>query len=462
MKQTLSTAILLLSVALLGAKEPEIKTWPQYTVEVNAALWPFSSADKHFHLWKAENTPVVRGLFAFVFHGCGKEFAEYADMRALAAELGCGIVGFDKYYMFPGAETPTGVLLDALKELAAASGHPEVAHAPIFTFGHSNATRFSVGFAAGEPERTIGWVAFKSANGGQFSLPPAYAIPGMVLSGEQDESYFSNQLLTVRKLRHQNQALMHMIVEPGGGHEAEKPGSYEMVMAFMKTVFNLRVPADADPRKGPVPLIELKEPEGWLGQTLDGVRVKPSKEAKRDWEQPTDVKRKLEIAPYADYPGDRGLASWYPTEAYARKVQEFGMTGRLPVWSEPLAPRGMSQQERFEQAQRLEATDASAAMAAYAALKDSEFSAQVAQRLQDPDLIERSAAREQLRKMWFAEMQIQNPPFLGRFAKDFHEINAAPLADMRVAAGVLFTQHAKTADAETARLMLKRYRVETP
>ncbi|MBM4016795.1 MAG: hypothetical protein FJ288_00470 [Planctomycetes bacterium] len=450
--------------AAAATTQPEIKTRPEYTVEVDAALWPYSSKDKHFHLWKAKNAPVIRGLFAFVFHGCGRDFAEYPDMRALAAELGCGIVGFDKYYGYPGDEdVPTSVLLDALKDLAATCGHPEVAHAPIFTFGHSNATRFSAGFTVGEPERTIGWIAFRSAGGfGYISLPPAYTIPGMVISGEHDGDYFSGQLFTVRRLRHQHRTLMHMIVEPDAGHGEKKPGSYEMMMAFMKVAFNVRVPADADPRKGPVPLVQLKEPQGWLGQTIDGVRVRPSRDVKGDWEQPTDVKRKLEIAPFADYPGDKGLASWYPTEGYARKVQEFCMTGRLPRWSEPLEPQGMTLQERFEQAQRLEATDASAAAAAYATFADTKFAQQAAQRLKDPDLMTRASAREQLKQMWFAEMQLQKRPALGKFAEDFHQINAEPLAAMRKAAGVLLTKYPNTADASTARLMLKRYGVETP
>lgn len=64
--------------------------------------------------------------------------------------------------------------------------------------------------------------------------------------------------------------------------------------------------------------------------------------------------------------------------------------------------------------------------------------------------------------MWFAEMQLQKRPALGKFAEDFHQINAEPLAAMRKAAGVLLTKYPNTADASTARLMLKRYGVETP
>ena len=288
---------------------------------------------------RPQNTAVIKGLFIFVFHGAGQDFAEYDEMRALATQISCAVVGFDKFYGYPGnAEVPSSVLSNALKELAAVSAHPEVAHAPIFTFGHSNGTAFSAGFASKEPDRIFGWMAFKSAYGAQFSFPSIYRMPGLIISGETDESYFSDQLATVRHLRHEHHALMHMIVEPGVGHGPRKPSSYTILMAFMKTAFQVRVPADADPRQGPVKLIELQESQGWLGQTLDGARVKPALDVKRDWEQPIDVRRMLEIAPYADYPGDKGYASWLPTEEYARKWQQFCMQGNLPQWSEALPP----------------------------------------------------------------------------------------------------------------------------
>jgi len=254
---------------------PAHSTYPMYTVEIDEAKWSYSTEDEHFHIWLPNDVPVIKGVFAFVFHGCGQELAENAEMRQLAAELDAAVVGFDKFYMFPGSEAPSSVLLDALSELGKLSDHPELEHAPIFTFGHSNATRFAAGFPSKEPERTIGWVAFKSAFGGQFSLPEIYDIPGMVLSGENDHDYFSDQLATVRTLRHNHQALMHILVEPGGGHGPSKPSSYTIVLAFMKCIFQLRVLDNVDPRQGPVKLNEIKEQEGWLGQTLTGARVRP-------------------------------------------------------------------------------------------------------------------------------------------------------------------------------------------
>jgi poly(3-hydroxybutyrate) depolymerase len=113
------------------AQAQELATNPKYTVVVDATLWPHSTADRHFHLWFPKDTPVLKGLLVFAFHGGEQHFAENVKLRALAAELGCGVVGFDKYYMFPGhGEVPSSVLTNALTELARVATRPEVAHAP--------------------------------------------------------------------------------------------------------------------------------------------------------------------------------------------------------------------------------------------------------------------------------------------------------------------------------------------
>jgi dienelactone hydrolase len=434
------------------------------TVVVDKARWPYSSADKHFHLWLPKDTPVIKGLYVIVFHGAGQHFAESASLRALSAELSCGVVGFDKFHGMPGnGTTPSRVLLDALKELATVSKHPEVDNAPIFTWGNSNGTMFSAGFASKEPNRVFGWMAFKSAFGGQFSLPEIYSIPGMVISGENDTGYFADQLHTVKKLRHEYGALLHIVVEAKGGHGFDAHTA-DICLAFMKTAFQVRVPTDADPRRGPVMLNILQETQGWLGQTLDGARVIRAKEH-FEWEQPVDVRRKLEIAPYAYYPGDKGCASWFPTEDYARKCQAFCMNLELPQWSKTEPPRGLTVEERFAQAKRLEASDPPAAVTAYATFAGTQFAKEAAARLQDAQLRKRCQARELLKRMWAAELH--GPMLRYTYTSDpklkwdqLHKTEQ--MATIKATAAILLTRYADTADARTARVMLERYKLPLP
>ena len=284
--------------------------------------WPYTYRTQvkgqhaFFHLWLPMHTPVVKGLFVFSYHGCGGQFSELAEMRYLAASLDCAVVVLGGETVKRGFK-PSQLLFDALADLARQSEHPEIEHAPIFTFGHSNGTGFSAGFASQEPDRVFGWIAFKSANGRQFSLPPIYRIPGLVLSGERDRSYFNNQLDTVEQLRQEHQALMHMIVEPGAGHGPNRDRSYKICMAFMKTAFRLRVPADADPRRGPVKLLELSPDQGWLG---------------KNWDKAAGGGQPLPVAPLPEFSGDKTRASWLPTAEYALLWQEFSEKGDLGVW----------------------------------------------------------------------------------------------------------------------------------
>lgn len=302
--------------------------------------WPFTTENGLFHMWLPKDTAAIKGLLVFPYHGTGEQWSESPEVQDLAKELSCGIVAFDQLGKlpdgtqlgFPGNQTsPDTRLLDTFAELAKLSGHREVVNAPLCLFGHSNATAFVSGFGGKHPERVFAWVAFKSAFGKQFSEPAIYSIPGLVLSGENDTSYFQDQLATVKKLRKENHARMHMIVEPGGGHWGEGPRGTKtlpIVMAFIRTAYHLRVPADADPSKGPPMLIDAVEEKGWLGKNLEGVRVRDQK-FQWCWEKPVVVGQLLEIAPHGQFAGDKSEASWLPGEEYARKWQEFCHTGIL-------------------------------------------------------------------------------------------------------------------------------------
>ncbi len=279
------------------------------------------------HLWVPDGVKRIRALFLFTSYGSFAGFAGGAQIRELGRDLHCGIVLSEERL----PDKDAAPMLATLQMLAMRSAHPEVAHAPLFVFGHSNSTHDMGRFAALVPTRIVGWVAMKSAFGEQFSLPQLYRIPGMVVSGEADHSYFQNQLETVRRLRREHGALMHMLIEADGPHWPNEP-TFEIMMAFLKNVFYLRVPADGDATVAPVKLLELAEADGWLGQHVAGKRI-PDGAGNWKWEQPTDVKRLLEIAPFAEFPGDARDASWFPSADYARKWQEYCHTVAVKDWA---------------------------------------------------------------------------------------------------------------------------------
>jgi hypothetical protein len=491
-----------------------------------APTWHFTTECGNFNLWLPQHKPLVKGIFVFPFYGTGHNFSEYSELRAMSGDIGCAIVGFKEGGVLPDGtpvgmpghdKSPASVLLDALGELARLSGHSEVEHAPLLTFGHSNATVFSAGFASRHPERVFGWIAFKSAFGALFSKPEIYDIPGMVISGENDASYFGDQLATVERLRREHGALMHMIVEPGGGHWPEGTKTYTILMAFMKAVFLLRVPPDADATRGPVTLIECKESDGWLGRNVDAVRVRLP-EFKWTWETPANIRQRLEIGAYDEFPCDKTRASWLPTEDYARKWQEFCELGIVTNWAdiepatgiEAFSPRLLASHvkrlasakelkpildelrkiaqdsagleraaeareivrrveargiERLAQAERLEVTEPPCAARAYQDLA-TRFSGMtigdVARgKLEDKSFQTQLQAWACLDEMKKAEEKLQDMPGAQRVASDakFAETNAEPLKEIAAEAADLLARYPQSRAAPPARTILERYKI---
>ena len=271
--------------------------------------------EAYWSLWIPKTARKLRGIIAISQHGAGNQFSRCPELRCLAGDLDCAVVALRGAVQRGVPDSK--MLLDILKQFAEQSGHPELAVAPMILFGHSNGTGFSAGFAAAEPDRIISWIAFKSANGRQFSRPEIYGIPGLVISGETDKGYFTNQLTTVEQLRRENSALMHMIVEPKAGHEDNSTKTFSIILAFMKETFLLSVPADADLSAGPAKLIRPKEKDGWLGQ---------------NWDRSVGGYQLLPIGPYSRFKGNKRQASWLPSESYARKWQEFIQTGSVKYW----------------------------------------------------------------------------------------------------------------------------------
>jgi hypothetical protein len=74
------------------------------------------------------------------------------------------------------------------------------------------------------------------------------------------------------------------------------------------------VPADADPRQGPVKLTIPALESGSLGE---------------NWDSAKGGYQELTIAPFAGFSGDKSAASWLVNAAYAADWQAFQREGDL-------------------------------------------------------------------------------------------------------------------------------------
>jgi hypothetical protein len=282
------------------------------------------SEDVKFDFWVPDGVDVVKGVVVMSGHGSGENLFHRADLRALAHDLHLALFKFVGNPMQRGF-WPRSLLYERLQAFAAKSGHPEIEHAPLFLYGHSNGTGFSAIFTASEGARVWAWVSMRPGITFEVHQSGSAQVPGLVIFGEDDQFFarpsHEENLAVVPAMRKEHNAVWNIAVEPKTGHgPGEK--TWPLVLSFLRHTFQARVPADADPRKGPVPLNILNVEAGYLGG---------------NWDPAVGGYQTLTTAPYAAFTGDKAAASWLIDAAYAADWQAFQRDGQIssPAGSKP-------------------------------------------------------------------------------------------------------------------------------
>ncbi len=272
--------------------------------------------DVKFDLWLPEGIGTVRGIVVISGHGSGETLYKHPELRKIARELRLAIFKFVGNPMQRGF-WPRSLLDQRIAAFAEKSQHPELNHAPLFLYGHSNGTGFSAIYPAVEGLRVWAWISMRPGTTFQVYQPKAAQTPGMVIFGE-DDPFFARpskeqNMAVVEAMRKKHAALWHYAVEPKTGHG---PGdkTWPLVFSFLHHSFAARVPADADPAKGPLKLAMLKIEAGHLGQ---------------NWNATTGGYQTLPIAPFADFTSDKSTASWLLNAAFTADWQTFQRDGQL-------------------------------------------------------------------------------------------------------------------------------------
>lgn len=278
--------------------------------------------DVKFDLWLPDNAGEVKGLVVISGHGSGETLYKHPGMRHIARELHLGLFKFVGNPMQRGF-WPRSLLYERLQAFAEKSGHGELAHAPLFLYGHSNGTGFSAIFTATEGHRVWGWVSMRPGTTFQVYQPGAAHVPGLVIFGEDDPFLArpskQENMAVVQAMRKKHNALWNYAVEPKTGHgPGEK--TWPLVFSFLRHSFAARVPAAASPAAGPVKLQELKVETGHLGQ---------------NWDAGKGGYQLLPTAAFADFTGDKTTASWLLNAAYAADWQTFQQHGLLSPSTAP-------------------------------------------------------------------------------------------------------------------------------
>ena len=306
--QALNNSVWLPLVARSVAAPPATPTPPSasgpgrvFSTSVAPATGEAMKGSK-FQIWVPDGVPIIRGIYIYG-PGCGASSLGTGGKDNWAQKWGLARLGME----FPNTSCPDWIdpkkgsgraLLTALQTFAQQSGHPELADAPFVLWGVSGGGIWTMNMVVTYPERIA--AAFPRAGGWSTTVNrAALGIPVMLSSGEKD-GFRPEPTLTLYRAEG---AVWSIAVEPNNGHCI--CGSKPLSFIFFDAVLGQRLPP-SPPASGPVTLRQVDQARAWLG----------------------DVTTK-EIAPAAQYQGDKLKAAWLPDEYTARKWQEFVKTGKV-------------------------------------------------------------------------------------------------------------------------------------
>jgi hypothetical protein len=230
-----------------------------------------------------------------------------------------------------------------LSAAAVERNHPELAHAPLLLWSHSNAAAYVQRCLREFPERIIAYCLFKSAFGHNNDLgtgpaleTPGYGYKSPVVSDTQQQtmSKAATQVLgqgiwdmndrinspgynqdhertvmlkNMADARKQG-ALVHVAMVRGTHHMID--GQQELMLSFFKTAMAMRLAPNTDAKKGPVKLTVGLEERGLL---QDGAT--------------------RSIHSDADYPsgGNRREGWWLPSRDYAVLWNNYALNAKGTV-----------------------------------------------------------------------------------------------------------------------------------
>lgn len=257
------------------------------------------------------NVPAIAGPIRGILiwgngaDGDARAMAVDAELVAFAHSLDFALIATGQWGNFSDTgRAELRLFNDGLARLAALSGRPELVDAPWLPIGHSNGGQMSYGLNALSPDKVIAIVVSKGCCYND-PRPPAASLrtPGLLIAGEADTGLRRANIRDLYTGNRPRGALWAWVEEQGMDHD--EGASAELIRPFIEECVRLRLPADANPRLGPVVLRALDEASGWLVE---------SDSYKAGFAQ---------IAAYASYNGDRTTAGWLPSQRLAAVFRAF-------------------------------------------------------------------------------------------------------------------------------------------
>ena len=271
-------------------------------------------------LWIPADVETVRGIL-IIGNGAGGDstgaaanpiYQQFGDLHNFA------VVATGFWGNFSGS-TELTIWDNHLAALAAASGHPELIHAPWAPIGFSNGGQMSYGFNALRPEKVIAFITNKGCcYNDRMPSEAALQTPGLLIAGELDTQVRRDSIRGLFNDNRPRGALWSWVEEENTSHARSDD---EIVLPFMAEAIRLRYPSGELPTAtAGVSLRALEEEDGWLA------------------DQSTWMSGLAEVASYDDYVGDKPTAGWLLNENMAQLYRAFATYDRPVSIQFPSSP----------------------------------------------------------------------------------------------------------------------------
>lgn len=273
-------------------------------------VYDHTTGTRGTRMWIPPGVETIKGILIYGNGAGGDQRDEiYTPWNQVFAYLhDFAVIGTSQWGNLSGTEINTW---DAhLSALAAASGHPELVHAPWAPLGFSNGGQMSYEFNALRPEKTFAFVANKGCCY-VHRLPSAAALktPGILVAGELDTTVRRDSIRGLFNDNRPRGALWSWVEEEGKAHEGRADSLF---LPFMAEAIRLRYPAGQVPTAtSGVQLLDVQPNEGWLA------------------DQSTWRSGLTKVYPYDDYPGNTSTAGWLLNENVAFIYRAFSTYDRL-------------------------------------------------------------------------------------------------------------------------------------
>jgi hypothetical protein len=164
---------------------------------------------------------------------------------ALAATHGLAIMGSGA--LSRDQTLTDDVLIGALNSIAVSSDRPELAQAPLLIFGISAGAPQSYGFTLRRSDRVIGFMVITGSTPSTVRSGAAQRVPGYVLLAELDTEVNNGKLTEFFVDNRAEGALWTFAVEPGAIHQPPSLAAQSLLVEWMDTILQLRLPPTVTP-----------------------------------------------------------------------------------------------------------------------------------------------------------------------------------------------------------------------